>query len=104
MSDEILRETNGELLLRVLVVPRASKSAVAGLHDGRLKVRIAAPPVDGAANKELVRFLAGELGAARSQVGIDRGASGKRKTVRLSGLTAERVRARLRLRGGAAGT
>jgi uncharacterized protein len=51
--------------LEVVVQPRAGRSEVLGEHDGRLKVRIAAPPVDGAANDALVRFIAERLGVAR---------------------------------------
>jgi len=97
MSDDVLSEVDGGLLLQVLAAPRASKSALAGVHQGRLKVRVAAPPVDGAANKELVRFLAATLGVARSRLCLERGASSKRKTFRLSDLEIEEARERLSL-------
>ncbi len=57
-------------LIAVRVVPRASKSEIVGMQEGVLKVRIASPPVDGAANAELVRVLAKHLGVARSTVAI----------------------------------
>lgn len=79
------------LLLRVLVQPRAARSEVAGIHDGRLKLRLAAPPVDGEANAELVRFLARRLGVQRSGVEIVSGGMGRRKTVRVAGATAAMV-------------
>jgi uncharacterized protein (TIGR00251 family) len=50
--------TTGTLIFNVLVVPRASRSEIVGEHNGALRVRIAAPPVDGAANEELIRTLA----------------------------------------------
>ena len=88
-----LREAPGGVILEILVQPRASRTRVVGEHDGRLKVQLAAPPVDGEANAALVDFLAGELGARRSDVTIERGDTGRRKTVRVAGLTVAAVRA-----------
>ena len=68
-----LREAPGGVVLEVLVQPRASRTRVVGVHDGRLKVQLAAPPVDGEANAALVDFLADALGARRSDVAIERG-------------------------------
>ena len=90
-----LREAPGGVILEILVQPRASRTRVVGEHDGRLKVQLAAPPVDGEANAALVDFLAGELGARRSDVTIERGDTGRRKTVRVAGLTVAAVRALL---------
>jgi uncharacterized protein (TIGR00251 family) len=73
----------------VLAQPRASRSAVAGEHDGLLKVRLAAPPVDGAANEELMRLLAEFFGVPRREIEILGGASGRRKVIRINGLTLE---------------
>ena len=69
--------------LRILVVPRASRSEVVGLHGDALRVRIAAPPVDGAANDELRRTLARALGVPRSGVEIVRGQRGRQKVVEI---------------------
>jgi len=90
-----LREAPGGVILEILVQPRASRTRVVGEHDGRLKVQLAAPPVDGEANAALVDFLASELGARRSDVTIERGDTGRRKTVRVAGLTVATVRALL---------
>lgn len=83
--------------LRVRVTPRARKTAVAGLSeaDGRpaLAIRLAAPPVDGAANKALTLFLAEALGLPRSAVRVLSGETGRLKTVLLSGASPERVAA-----------
>ncbi|HEV8303654.1 MAG TPA: DUF167 domain-containing protein [Gemmatimonadales bacterium] len=68
------------------VVPRARESAVAGRHGDALKIRLAAPPVDGAANTELVRFLAKRLGVPQGAVAIAAGRSGRRKTVKIEGI------------------
>ncbi len=73
------------------VVPRARITEVAGRYGAAIRIRVAAPPVDGAANTELVRFLAEKLGVARSAVTIVRGASGRRKTISVEGLTTDRV-------------
>ena len=66
--------------------PRASRTEVIGAHGGAVKIRLAAPPVDGEANEELVRFLAKTLGVAKSAVTIVRGATGRRKAVRVTGI------------------
>jgi uncharacterized protein (TIGR00251 family) len=82
-----LREVPGAVILEVLVQPRASRTRVAGTHDGRLKVQLAAPPVDGEANAALVEFLAGALGVRKADVTIERGEAGRRKTLRVRGGT-----------------
>lgn len=78
-------ENDGVLTFKVQVVPRASRSEIAGEHNGALRVRIAAPPVDGAANEELVRTLAAALGIKRGAIEIARGRSSKTKQVRVTG-------------------
>ncbi len=72
--------------LTVHVVPRARATAVAGRHGDALKIRLAAAPVDGAANAELVRFLAERLNVPRGSVTIAAGHTGRRKTVRIDGI------------------
>ncbi len=83
------REEGGSLVFAVRVVPRASKTAAAGEHDGALKVRVAAPPVEGAANAELTRFLARRLGVSAGSVEIVSGHTSKTKVVRAAGARAE---------------
>ena len=83
-----LREEPGGLVLELLVQPRASRNRVLGVHGDRLKVALAAPPVDGEANAALVAFLAEALGVRRAEVAIVRGEAGRRKTVRVAGATA----------------
>jgi uncharacterized protein (TIGR00251 family) len=82
-------------VLRVRVSPRAGRSALAGLRGDALRVRVAAPPVEGAANRELVRFLAAALGIAPGSVAIEAGTHGREKRVRVRGISAADVRARL---------
>jgi len=75
----------------IRVVPRASKSEIVGEVDGSLKVRISAPPVDGAANGEVVKVLAKAFGVAKSNVSIVSGETSKTKRVRVIGATPERL-------------
>jgi len=67
--------------LRVAVVPNARRTGTDGLHDGALRVRLAAPPVEGQANARLLAWLADELGCARRAVRLQRGDHARRKTV-----------------------
>jgi hypothetical protein len=82
------REEGGALVFAVRVVPRASKTAIAGEHDGALKVRVAAPPVEGAANAELTRFLARRLGVSAGAVEVVSGRTSRTKVVRATGAQA----------------
>ena len=77
--------------IAVHVQPRAHTTEVAGRHGDAIKIRLAAPPVDGAANDELVRFLAEQLGVPRAAVRIAHGLSGRRKTVVIEGLATDAV-------------
>jgi len=88
-----LRQDGGSVLLEVLVQPRASRTRLAGEHGGRLKIQLAAPPVDGEANAALASFLADALGLRRADVEVERGRAGRRKTVRLRGADPVRVAA-----------
>jgi uncharacterized protein (TIGR00251 family) len=74
-----------ELLFKVQVVPRASRSEIVGEHNGALKVRLAAPPVDGAANDELIRVVARTLKVPKSAVEIISGHTSKLKQLKISG-------------------
>jgi uncharacterized protein len=76
------RWDGGDLVLILRVQPRAAHDRLL-LEGGRLRVRITAPPVDGAANAHLLRFLAGEFGVARSCASLVRGVAGRDKVVRL---------------------
>ncbi len=80
--------------IRVYVQPRASRTEVVGWHGDAIKIRVKAPPVNGAANAELVKFLAKQLGVTRKQVTVTSGAGSRTKWVRVDGLSmreAERV-------------
>jgi len=75
--------SEGNLLVAVQIVPRASKSEIVGEFNGLLRVRVAAPPVEGAANKELVRVLAKRFKVARSAVTLLSGENSRVKRLRI---------------------
>ena len=81
--------------ISVYVQPRASKTMVAGMHDGCVKVRLAAPPVDGAANAALIEFVADSLKVAKSRVRIVSGQTSRRKVVEVDGVSADQLTAAL---------
>lgn len=83
--------------LTLHIQPRGSRNAVEGLHGDALKVRLTAPPVDGAANEALIRFLAEMLGCSRSALTLTSGATSRRKTIEVTGLDPAEVRKRLGL-------
>ncbi len=80
--------------VQVHVQPRASRSALVGRHGDAVKLQIAAPPVDGAANDEVVALIAAILAVPRSQVRIAHGRSGRLKTVEVGGTDAATLRLR----------
>ena len=81
--------------LIVWVQPRASRTEVAGMHGDAVKIRLAAPPVDGAANEELIRFLADMLGVPRSAVSVVSGQASRRKTIQVDGIDRPTLEKRL---------
>jgi hypothetical protein len=89
------REGAGGAVLELAVQPRASRTRVVGEHDGRLKIQLAAPPVDGEANAALVAFLADALGVRRGDVALLAGEAGRRKRVRVAGIAAAAAAAKL---------
>ncbi len=88
----------GGASLRVRVQPRASRDALAGERAGALAIRLTAPPVEGAANEALSRFLGRTLGVPASSISILYGATGRDKLVRFEGLSAAELL--LRIEGG----
>ena len=83
--------------LSLRVQPRAVRDEVAGRHGEAIRVRLAAPPVDGAANEALIRFLADRLALPRASVTLVRGRSGRDKVVDVAGLPPDEVARRLGL-------
>jgi uncharacterized protein (TIGR00251 family) len=79
-------------VISVRVVPRAGRSAVAGMRGDAVVIRLAAAPVDGAANDALVQFIAASLGCARRDVEIIAGVKSRDKRLRIEGFTPDDVR------------
>lgn len=94
MSDWCIEREDGTVL-RLHVAPRARRTEVAGLHGDALKLRLAAPPVDNRANRELVDFLAEKLGVAPSTLEVLSGHTGREKRILARGLRAASVRSKL---------
>jgi len=90
VASPFLRPVDGGVELSVLVQPRSSRSRFVGAHGDRLKVALAAPPVEGAANAELIDLVAETFGLARRDVLVVSGQTSRRKTLRLVGLDAAR--------------
>jgi uncharacterized protein (TIGR00251 family) len=90
-----LRETAQGVELLLLIQPRASRTRLVGEHDGRLKVQVASPPVDGAANAALLEFLSDQLKLPKRELSLEAGQTGRRKTVLARGARAAQVAAAL---------
>lgn len=98
-SPVIARDSEDGVLLTVHVQPNTSRTECVGVHGDALKIRLAARPVDGAANEELIRFVAEHCAVPRAHVHIRAGAESRRKRVFVKGVTAEALMARLMPRG-----
>jgi uncharacterized protein (TIGR00251 family) len=92
-SPEVIRYSQHDcgLTFAVRVVARASSSGIVGEHDGALRVRVTAPPVEGAANRELIKVLAKSFELPQNAVEIVSGANSKSKTVRIRGAKAAKL-------------
>ena len=90
-----IRETEEGVVIDVWVQPGAKRSRVVGTHGDAIKIAIAAPPVDGKANSELLSFLAKTLGIRHTQVELMRGEASRNKSVRVVGVSEANVRALL---------
>jgi uncharacterized protein (TIGR00251 family) len=88
----VFEQRNESVRVRIRVQPRASRTEIVGEHDGALKVRVAAPPVDGAANEELVRFIAKRMGVSQSRVRVTTGETGRSKVIEIDGVDVHSVR------------
>lgn len=88
-------DRDGNVIVTVHVQPGARRSEVVGRHGDALKLRVAAPPVDGKANRAVIALLAATLGVRASDVELVAGASQRRKRLRVEGVTLERARLRL---------
>lgn len=92
-----IEQREGALRIRVRVKPRASKSRILSPREGMLEVAVAAPPVDGAANLELIRTLCAALGCSKSAIEIVSGPASRSKLVAIVGLSEAELIAKLGL-------
>ena len=88
-----IRDDRGALTFDVLVQPRASRAKIGPVHGDRLKIGVTAPPVDGEANAAVIELIAKQLGIARGAVEVIAGASSRRKTIRVTGVTRSQLEA-----------
>ena len=90
-----VRERQAGLEVPLHVQPRARRNEIVGLHDGALKLRIAAPPVDDAANRAIIAFFASLLAMPKSRLQIVSGQKSRDKVLRIEGMTLGELRSRL---------
>ncbi len=94
-----LRPATNGFIVELYIAPRAKLSKVTGLHGGYPKLALAAPPIEGRANEELVRFLSSLLAIPKGSIELLRGATSKRKSLLIQGVPAEIIRQRLETKG-----
>lgn len=94
--ESALREAKGGVTVSVHVVPRASRTGLVGLHGTSLRIRVKAPPVEGAANAELLKYLAEQLSLPSSHVELIAGDASREKLILVRGLTLAVVATRLK--------
>ncbi len=85
----------GKTIISVRVQPNASRNEVSGFRDGVWLIKVTAPPVKGKANQEVLKFLSDILGISPSRLNIEKGETGRRKVIGISGLTINQATARL---------
>lgn len=84
-----IKQSTDSVTFTIKVLPRSSRNEFAGEQEGMLRVKLTAPPVEGAANKALIEFLSGKLKVAKSRITILTGETGRTKTVRVAGIKKE---------------
>jgi uncharacterized protein len=77
--------------VEILVQPRASRAKIGPMHDGRIKIAVTAPPVDGEANAAVIELFARRLGIARGDIVVIAGASSRKKTLRIENVTRQQI-------------
>ena len=91
MSEWFRLAADGRITLTLHIQPGAKKTEFAGLHGDALKIRLAAPPVDGKANEALIKFVAEALGLPKSAVNLKSGQTSRHKVLEVSGATSDAV-------------
>ncbi|MFY9175712.1 MAG: DUF167 domain-containing protein [Peptococcia bacterium] len=97
MSTKMIQEIEGGVQFRIKVQPRSSKNQVCGIHGDAIKLKLTAPPVDGAANEACQRYLADLFGLAISRIQIISGQTSRNKLIRVEGLSQDEIIAKLGL-------
>jgi uncharacterized protein len=93
------KQTEISATLSVRIQPRSSKNGVTRMEDGSLKIRLTAPPVDGAANEALIKFLSETLDLSKSQIEIVSGHTSREKRLKINGMSEADVTRLLNMRG-----
>jgi len=97
-SAPYVRRTDRGLEIRLHVQPRAKRSEISGVYNGALKIKVTAPPVDDAANRAVIEYLASFLGVSKSGVSILSGAKSKDKVLLIKNVSLEELRKKLDIR------
>lgn len=82
-------EKDGSIIFTARIIPRASRSEIVGEHANALKIRLCSPPVDGAANKELIKLLSKTFNVSKSAVEIISGETAKTKQIKIAGINSK---------------
>jgi uncharacterized protein (TIGR00251 family) len=90
-----LRESKNGLTFDIQVIPHASRAEIAGVQEGAFKVKVTAPPVEGAANEACIKLLSKELGLKKSQMEIFSGAKSRKKTVMIKDISKTELEAKI---------
>jgi uncharacterized protein len=93
----VIQQTSEGVLLRLKVQPRSSRNEIVGAHGDVIRIRLTAPPVEGAANEALIRFLASKLRLSPASIRLDRGRTGRTKLITILGAQVPQVTAGLGL-------
>lgn len=94
---EIITEKKRDCLIKCRIQPSASKTAISGIHDNSIKITLAAPPVDGKANKELRNFISKKLKISKSKIDIVRGIKSRSKILLCEGISKKEIEKLLEL-------
>ena len=91
----LLRESKKGLTFDIQVIPHASRAEIAGVQEGAFKVKVTAPPVEGAANEACIKLLAKELWLKKSQMEISSGTKSRKKTVMIKDISKEELQIKI---------
>lgn len=91
MCNNWIKELSEGLLISIYVQPRASKTEIIGIHQNSLKIKLTSPPVEGAANSLLIKFISKELGIAKSKIVLTSGDKSRNKKLVIKGCSKEEV-------------